>query len=111
MAAPPLGADCCLDYLSIIHRNMYRMPIDPDHRMMLKKHLRLIDNELDANLGVPCPSSPFKPHSTYLAATTKEMSEFWAGQIENLETTAEIFFRLVNEKEGGDAEHPEYKHL
>lgn len=39
------------------------------------------------------------------------MSEFWAGQIENLETTAEIFFRLVDEKEGSDPKHPEYKHL
>ena len=39
MAAPPLGADCCLDYLSIIHQNIYCMPIDPDQGMMLKKIL------------------------------------------------------------------------
>ena len=53
---------------------------------------------------------PLQATATYLADTTQEMSEFWAGQIEHLETTAEIFFRLVD-KEGGDAKHPEYEHL
>lgn len=53
----------------------------------------------------------YQATATYLAATTQEMSEFWAGQIENLETTAELFFRLVDEKEGRDVKHPEYEHL
>lgn len=39
------------------------------------------------------------------------MSDFWAGQMDNLQTTAEIFFRLVSETEGGDKQHPKYKDL
>lgn len=62
MAAPYLGPDICLDYLSIIHRNIYRMPIEPDHRMMLEKYLRLIDDELDGNYGLPpTPVQPKPP--------------------------------------------------
>ena len=60
MSAPRLDTECCLDYLSIIHRNVYRMPINPDHRAMFKKYLRLIDAELDENRGVPKPQTPTK---------------------------------------------------
>lgn len=63
MAAPRLDPECCIDYLSIIHRNMYRMPSDPDTRVIFKKYLRLIDDELDANLGVPGPLTPPRPQA------------------------------------------------
>ncbi|KAL3155913.1 hypothetical protein ABBQ32_012910 [Trebouxia sp. C0010 RCD-2024] len=39
------------------------------------------------------------------------MSEFWAGHIDNLETTAEIFFRLTSETQGGNKDHPDYQDL
>lgn len=58
MVAPALDTETCIDYMSIIHRNVYRMPINPDHRAMLKKYLRLIDDELDQNPGVPGPLTP-----------------------------------------------------
>lgn len=37
------------------------------------------------------------------------MSEWWAGQIGNLEMTAEIFFRLVSETEGGTKNSSDYR--
>ena len=37
------------------------------------------------------------------------MSDFWEGQLENLQTTAEIFFRLTSKAEGGDKKQPDYK--
>ncbi len=47
-----------IDYLSITHRNIYRLPITPDQRCIIKKYLRLIENEIDENRGVPGPRSP-----------------------------------------------------
>ena len=58
MACGLLDSEFCLDYLSIIHRNVYRMRINPDQRAMLKKYLRLVEAELDDNSGVPGPPSP-----------------------------------------------------
>ena len=51
--ALPLPTDAIIDYLSITHRNIYRLIITPDQRCMLKKYLRLIENELDENRGAP----------------------------------------------------------
>ncbi len=53
--ACPLPTDAVIDYLSFTHRNIYRLPITPDQRCILKKYLRLIENELDGNRGVPGP--------------------------------------------------------
>ena len=36
------------------------------------------------------------------------MSDYWAGQIDNLETTAEIFYRLTSAVEGADTV-PEFR--
>ncbi len=47
--------DAVIDYLSITHRNIYILPITPDQRCMIKKYLRLIENEVDENRGVPSP--------------------------------------------------------
>ena len=58
MACGLLNTETCLDYLSIIQRNLYRMRIDPNQRAMLKKYLALVDNELDENSGVPLPPTP-----------------------------------------------------
>ena len=54
----PLPTDAVIDYLSITHRNIYRLPITPDQRCIIKKYLRLIENEIDENRGVPGPRSP-----------------------------------------------------
>jgi len=56
--ALPLPTDAVIDYLSITHRNIYRLPITPDQRCILKKYLRLIEAEIDENRGVPGPSHP-----------------------------------------------------
>jgi hypothetical protein len=56
--AIPLPTDAVIDYLSITHRNIYRLPITPDQRCIIKKYLRLIENEIDENRGVPGPRSP-----------------------------------------------------
>ena len=37
------------------------------------------------------------------------MSDWWAGQIDNLETIAEIFYKLTSATEGGDSRQPDYK--
>ena len=58
MACCLLDSECCLDYLSIIHRNVYRMRVNPDQRAMIKKYLRLVEAELDDNRGVLGPPSP-----------------------------------------------------
>lgn len=56
--AIPLPIDAVTDYLSITHGNIYKLPINPDQRCIIKKYLRLIENELDENRGVPGPRSP-----------------------------------------------------
>ena len=43
---------------SIIHRNVYRMRINPDQQAMMKRYLRLVEAELDDNRGVPGPPTP-----------------------------------------------------
>ncbi len=53
-----LSIDAVIDYLSITHRNIYRLPITPDQRCIIKKYLRLIENEVDENRGVAGPRSP-----------------------------------------------------
>jgi len=45
--AIPLPTDAVIDYLSITHRNIYRLPITPDQRCIIKKYLRLIENDID----------------------------------------------------------------
>ncbi len=57
MAIPP-PTDAVIDYLSITYRNIYRLPITPDQHCMVKKYLRLIENEIDENRGVRAPSPP-----------------------------------------------------
>ena len=52
-----------LDYLSIIHRNGYRMKIIPDQRAMFRKYLRFIEAELDNDRGIPGPPSPKKNYT------------------------------------------------
>ena len=42
-------------------RNIYRVPITPDQRCILKKFVRLIDNEIDENRGVPGPCPLYDP--------------------------------------------------
>lgn len=64
MAAITLDTKCCLDYLSIIHWHVYHMSINQGHISMFKKYLRLIDDELDANLGVPPPLTPARPQES-----------------------------------------------
>lgn len=56
--AIPLPIDAIIDFLSITHRNIYRLPITPDLRCNLKEYLRLIEDEIDKNRGVPRPKSP-----------------------------------------------------
>jgi len=55
--AIPLPTDAVIDYLSITHRNIYRLPITPDQRCIIKKYLRLIENDIDENRGSPGPRS------------------------------------------------------
>ena len=55
MACSVLDTETCLDYMSIIHQNVYRMRINPDQRAMIKKYMALVDHELADNLGVPWP--------------------------------------------------------
>ena len=55
MACSVLDTETCLDYMSIIHPNVYRMRINPDQRAMIKKYMALVDHELADNLGVPSP--------------------------------------------------------
>ena len=45
--AIPLPTDAVIDYLSITHRNIYRLPITPDQRCIIRKYLRLIETEID----------------------------------------------------------------
>ncbi len=54
----PLPTDAVIDYLSITHRNIYRVPITPDQRCIIKNYLSLIENEIDENRGVAGPKSP-----------------------------------------------------
>ena len=37
------------------------------------------------------------------------MSSWWSGQLDNLETTAEIFYKLTSATEGGDTSQPDYR--
>ena len=55
--AIPLPTDAVIDHLSITHRNIYRLPITPDQRCIIKKYLRLIENDIDENRGIPGPRS------------------------------------------------------
>ncbi|KAL3132099.1 hypothetical protein ABBQ32_008708 [Trebouxia sp. C0010 RCD-2024] len=73
------------------------MPINSDHRSMFKKFLRLIEDELDANLGVPQPQTPPDPNPR----PNPEGNERILGRPTG-ESAAEIFFRLTSEAEGGD---------
>ena len=57
MACGLLECEIGLDYLSIIHRNVYRMKITPDQRAMFRKYLRLIEAELDDDRGISGPPS------------------------------------------------------
>ena len=57
--APIVFTDNLVDYLSVIHRNLYRVPINQDQRCIIKKYLRLIDDELNGNPGVAGPKSPY----------------------------------------------------
>jgi hypothetical protein len=51
--ASSVPTDAIIGYLSITHRNIYRLAITLHQRCILKKYLRLIENELDENRGVP----------------------------------------------------------
>jgi len=57
--AIPLPTDAIIDYLSITHRNIYRININPDQRCIIKKFLRLIEHGLEENRFPPPP--PYKP--------------------------------------------------
>jgi len=50
--AIPLPTDAVIDYLSITHRNIYRLPITPDQRCIIKKYLRLTENDSEESLGL-----------------------------------------------------------
>ena len=62
----PINTDITIDYFSVIHRNLYRMRIDPKQRCIIKKCLRLI-NDLDENPGNPPLFWPYQhdPKPTY----------------------------------------------
>ncbi len=47
----PLPTDAVIDYLSMTHRNIYRLPITPDQRCIIKKYLRLIETEIQHTRG------------------------------------------------------------
>ena len=63
----PINTDITIDYFSVIHRNLYRMRIDPKQRCIIKEYLRLIKNESDENPGNPPVFWPYQhdPKPTY----------------------------------------------
>ncbi|DBA91311.1 TPA: hypothetical protein ACH3X2_004024 [Trebouxia sp. C0005] len=92
----PINTDITIDYFSVIHRNLYRMRIDPEQRCIIKKYLRLIENELDDNPGSPPVFWPYQhdPKPTYA---------------NKCQTLAEIFHRLTSAEEGANKNLANYK--